>query len=127
MKKKVSLSVTGRRITLAEGIRQSTGDIIIFVHTDTILPKGWDIAIRNALADNQVIGGGFSHTLDNKNGYLRFLTHSPTLRIQLFHELWGEQAIFVRSRFVKQHISKIEILPIMEDVQLAKLMNKNSK
>jgi hypothetical protein len=125
--KKVTTSVRGRGMALAEGIRQSTGDSIIFVHADTILPKGWDIAIRNALIDPQVIGGGFSLTFDKKSEYLHFLTLRHTLRIYLFRELWGDQAIFVRSNFLKQHISEIEKLPIMEDVQLSKLMNKNGK
>jgi glycosyltransferase involved in cell wall biosynthesis len=127
MKKKVTISVRGRGMALAEGIRQSIGDIIIFVHADTILPEGWDIAIRNALTDNQVIGGGFSLTFDNENEYLHFLTLRQRLRIYLFRELWGDQGIFVRSQFVKQHISNIDILPIMEDVQLSKLMSENGK
>jgi hypothetical protein len=125
--KKVTISGRGRGIALAEGIRQSIGDIIIFVHADTILPIGWDLAIRNALTDTQVIGGGFSLTFDIENNYLHFLTLRQQLRIYLFHELWGDQAIFVRSHFVKQQISKIAILPIMEDVQLSKLMSKNGK
>ena len=125
--KRVTPSERGRGMALAEGIRHSTGESIIFVHTDTLLPKGWDTAIRNALADNKVIGGGFSLDFDKKSEYLHFLTLRHTLRIYLFHELWGDQAIFVRSPFVKQHISKIEALPIMEDVQLSKLMNKNGK
>jgi glycosyltransferase involved in cell wall biosynthesis len=124
--KRVNISKRGRGIALAEGIRQSTGDIIIFVHADTLLPYGWDIAIRNALTDKHVIGGGFSHIFDSENGYLRFLTRRPSLRLNLYREIWGEQAMFVRSQFIKQNISKIE-LPIMEDVQLSKLMNKNGK
>jgi glycosyltransferase involved in cell wall biosynthesis len=124
--KRVNISKRGRGIALAEGIRQSTGDIIIFVHADTLLPYGWDIAIRNALTDKQVIGGGFSHTFDSENGYLQFLARRPQPRLNLFREIWGEQAMFVRSQFIKQNISKIE-LPIMEDVQLSKLMNKNGK
>jgi len=124
--KRVNISKRGRGIALAEGIRQSTGDIIIFVHADTLLPYGWDIAIRNTLTDKQVIGGGFSHIFDSENGYLRFLTRRPSLRLNLYREIWGEQAMFVRSQFIKQNISKIE-LPIMEDVQLSKLMNKNGK
>lgn len=125
--KKVTISVRGRGMALAEGIRQSIGDIIIFVHADTILPEGWDVVIRNALTDKQVIGGGFSLTFDIKNEYLHFLTLRQRLRIYLFRELWGDQAIFVRSQFVKQYISEIEVLPIMEDVQLSKLMSKNGK
>ena len=83
--KRITPSERERGMALAEGIRHSTGDSIIFVHADTLLPEGWDKAIRKAFTDKQVIGGGFSHTFDNKNGYLRFLTHSPTLRIQRFH------------------------------------------
>jgi len=123
---RVNIAKRGRGSALAEGIRQSTGDIIIFVHADTLLPKDWDIAIRNALADQQVIGGGFSHIFDSQNGYLHLITDPPSLRLNVFHEIWGEQAMFVRSPFIKQHISEID-LPIMEDVQLSKLMNKNGE
>lgn len=122
----VWLDKRGRGIALAEGVRHASGDIIIFVHADTLLPKNWDTAIRIALKDEQVIGGGFSHTFDSENGYLNLLTALPSLRSDVFHELWGEQAMFVRAPFVKRHISEIE-LPIMEDVQLSKIMNKNGK
>jgi len=119
-------SKTGRGQALAEGAKEATGDIIIFVHADTILPKNWDRTVIEALADETVIGGGFSLAMDETNAYLKFLIALSDFLFHFVHELWGDRALFVRSSFVKQHIAEIEI-PMMEDVRLTAMMKKKGR
>jgi hypothetical protein len=119
-------SKEGRGHVLAEGIREATGDTIVFVHADTILPNNWDHAITEALKDEAVIGGGFSLTMDETNGYLKLLVVLSDFMFHFHRELWGDRALFVRSAFIRQHLPEFEI-PMMEDVRLTALMKEHGK
>ena len=57
--KVIKIETKGRGFMFKEGVLRSSGDIILFLHSDTILPKGWDTSIRKSLKDETVIGGGF--------------------------------------------------------------------
>jgi hypothetical protein len=116
----------GRGNVLAQGARNASGDIIIFVHADTILPKNWDCAVIQALANEKVIGGGFSLVMDEASAYLKFLIALSDFLFHFTHELWGDRALFVRSSFVKQHVADLEI-PMNEDIRLTAMMKKNGR
>jgi glycosyltransferase involved in cell wall biosynthesis len=116
----------GRGYNFAEGVRNATGDIIVFLHSDTLLPENWDKAIKRALLQDDVIGGAFSLAFDNKSKYMKFSVFLTDL-IHLFSgELWGDRALFVRSKLLKNNLAIIEV-PIMEDVRLSRWMNKLGK
>ena len=116
----------GRGFMLAEGVRNSEGEIILFLHSDTILPLGWDKKIRNLLEDKTVIGGGFLLKFDVESTYMNFFQKIFTFRSKKSKIMSGDRAIFVRSYLIKNNLSIIEI-PIMEDIELSYLMKKNGK
>jgi len=122
----VPINNKGRGYNFVEGVRRATGDIVVFLHSDTQLPLGWDIAIRKALHDNNVIGGGFSLGYDQKSKYIDFGVLVTDLLYLISGELWGDRALFVRSKLLKDNLSVMEV-PIMEDVRLSKLMNKKGR
>jgi hypothetical protein len=122
----VLITKKGRGVALAEGARQATGDIIVFLHADTILPTDWDLAIRRSLEEKNVIGGGFSLRFDEDNTYLNILIFLSNILYFCFGELWGDRALFVRTSVLKEHIEEIDQM-FMEDVQLSKLMKRNGK
>jgi glycosyltransferase involved in cell wall biosynthesis len=122
----ISVRNRGRGYNFAEGVRNTTGDILIFLHSDTRLPPKWDILIRKALLQEEVIGGAFSLEFDYKTNYLKLSYFIAKLFYLISGELWGDRAIFVRSKFLKDNLSIIEV-PIMEDVRLSRLMNKKGR
>ncbi len=124
--KLIITAMQGRGTVLSEGAKQASGDIIVFLHADTILPDGWDHAVLQAMDDQRVIGGGFSLAMDEPKAYLKFLIFLSKLLFYSFHELWGDRALFVRSSFMKQHLGEFAI-PMMEDVRLTTLMKKEGK
>jgi glycosyltransferase involved in cell wall biosynthesis len=119
-------SENGRGQVLAKGAREASGDIIVFVHADTILPEYWDRAIIEALNDRKVIGGGFSMAMNESSGYLKLLIALSKVLFYFLHELWGDRALFVRSSFMKLHIAEFAI-PMMEDVRLTAMMKKHGR
>jgi cellulose synthase/poly-beta-1,6-N-acetylglucosamine synthase-like glycosyltransferase len=116
----------GRGFMFAEGVRHSNGEIILFLHSDTILPIGWDKQIRILLEDKTVIGGGFLLKFDIENSYLNFFLKIFTFRSKKSKILSGDRAIFIRSFLIKNNLKTIEI-PIMEDIELSYLMKKKGK
>jgi hypothetical protein len=119
-------SLQGRGQVLAEGAKHASGDVIVFLHADTILPVLWDSAIITSLHDQQVLGGGFSLAMDETKAYLKFLIALSKILFYCFRELWGDRALFVRSSFIKQHLPEFAI-PMMEDVRLTMMMKKQGR
>ena len=56
---KVIIGPKGRYLQLNRGAKQASGDILLFLHADTILPKGAIIRIIYRLKNPNIIGGGF--------------------------------------------------------------------
>lgn len=111
----IGIENTGRGKALVTGVQHATGDVILIVHADTLLPSGWDNAIRTALQDEQIIGGGFHISFNVPNLYMKLIAVLPNLRYYAGGELWGDRAMFVRAAFVRQHLASLN-LPIMEDI-----------
>lgn len=116
----------GRGFAFTQGIQQSKGEIIIFLHADTILPTEWDKLVLNALANKNIVGGAFSLSFDTPHIYLKFLVFLSDIFFKLTWELWGDRAIFTRSEILKDHRQLLNV-PMMEDVKLSGLMKKRGK
>lgn len=120
----VKIENKGRGFIFIEGIRNSKGKIILFLHSDTILPDSWDKSIRKSFENEKVVGGGFKLKFDVNNAYLNFAIKLLTFRATPLKILSGDRGLFVRSSLIKDNISLLEV-PIMEDMELSNLMRKN--
>jgi len=116
----------GRGYAFTDGIKEANGEIVVLLHSDTILPVNWAEAIRTALEDPRVVGGAFSRSFDEESGYLWFLTHLGDLFTWLIGDIWGDRAMFVRAEVLRRCLPELEI-PIMEDVRLSKCMRGSGK
>lgn len=116
----------GRGYMLEEGARQAKGEIILFLHSDTILPRNWDIIIHRVMKNKRVIGGGFSLQFDINSLYLTFMLNIITIFVHLTKALSGDRAMFVRFKPLQKDLSILEV-PIMEDAELSNWMKKQGK
>ena len=113
----------GRGFAFLEGIANITGTTTMLLHSDTIPPLGWDKAILTAMEDPQVVGGGFSMRYDTTKPYLELGTWMINQWIRISGELYGDRAMFIRSRILKRCLSVLEV-PLFEDVRLSHCMRK---
>lgn len=120
----VKIENKGRGFMFLEGIQHSKGDILLFLHSDTILPESWDKSIRKSLENKKVVGGGFKLKFDVNNVYLNFAIKLLTFKAIPLKILSGDRALFVRSSLIKDNLSLFKV-PIMEDMELSYLMRKN--
>ena len=109
----------GRGTQMDAGAASASGDTLLFLHGDTLLPLNWQSAVEGALSDPKISGGGFSLKINGVGASLRIIELGAALRSGALNIIYGDQAIFVKKeRF--QKIGGFRGLPLMEDVDLVK-------
>ncbi len=113
-------SPPGRAAQMNIGAAAATGEILVFLHADTLLPPGFDALIRAALQPSQQtmpIAGAFALQIDAPMTRLRWVERGVNWRSRWLQMPYGDQAIFLRAE-VFQKIGSFPDLPIMEDFAL---------
>jgi rSAM/selenodomain-associated transferase 2 len=95
------------------GASITTGDVLLFLHADTILPEGASGAIAAAL--RSASAGAFRIRFDQPRPVLELLAN---VRSHLFKVVYGDQALFV-ARAAFDRAGGFRPIPIMEDRDLA--------
>ena len=116
----------GRGFALYEGYKYARGEIVLFLHDDTLLPVYWDSSIINLLSNPTTVGGAFSLQFNRHNRWLHNLLKLADLWYKLTGEFWGDRAIFIRSKLLANHTDILNV-PIMEDVRLSRFMKSKGK
>lgn len=105
----------GRASQMNTGARHATGDWLLFLHADTLLPEG-ALARLNALeTDATVQAGGFLHQFSGTDWRLRALSYFNNVRCRWSKIIYGDQALFVR-RTLFERLGGFPNEPILEDV-----------
>src|SRR5260370_32675127 len=108
----------GRGGQLNAGAAASSGDVLLFLHADCVLPSGALSGISDALEDSRVAGGCFLVRFGGPRlTSLRLVQGGINLRTQLARSATGDQGIFVR-RSVFEAVRGFADWPLFEDVDL---------
>lgn len=108
---------TTRGAGLNVAAAQATGDILLFLHADTLLPPDAEAVIVETLRDPAVIGGAFRLRLDDPRFRARLVAGSVSLRSRLLNTFFGDQAMFVR-RDVFLRVGGFREWSVMEDLEI---------
>jgi len=114
---KVIKTGRGRGLQLNAGGLAATGEILLFLHADTVLEKGWSTAVIRALKDHSVAAGAFTFAIDNRERKYRVVEKWVHLRSSLFKLPYGDQGLFIR-RSVFGTLGGYQNIPLMEDIDL---------
>ena len=121
------LSTAARRATqMNAGAIAATGDILLFLHADTHLPRGYDSAARQALAKPSSVGGAFELKIDARRLCLRLVEIGVNWRSHFFQMPYGDQAIFLLSATFDK-IGGFPDLPLMEDFEFVRRLKKQGR
>jgi rSAM/selenodomain-associated transferase 2 len=118
-------SARGRALQMNAGARAAHGEVLVFLHADTILPGEADVAIA------RVIGGGahwgrFDVSIAGPDPLLAVVAAMMNARSRLTGIATGDQAIFVRrDDFVAA--GAFREIPLMEDIALSKRLKRISR
>jgi hypothetical protein len=105
------------------GAETAQGDVLIFLHADTKLPKEAFVKISGALLDNTFVGGAFSLGMDTDRIILKFIAWTANVRVWFTRVPFGDHAIFLRREYF-QEIGGYKDIPLMEDVELMERIRK---
>jgi len=111
------LAEPGRARQMNYGASQAHGEILLFLHADTLLPQQALTRIAVALADTRIAAGAFDLGFDTKRRIFRLTEKYAALRTRLTRVPFGDQAIFVRKTYFNE-IGGYAKIPLMEDVEL---------
>ena len=107
----------GRSRQMNAGAAQARGDLLLFLHADTLLPPDGLAAIRTVLADPACPGGVFRLAFDQATPLLRF--YAWCSHVQLPALCFGDRGCFVR-RSVFEESGGYPDVPIFEDLELVR-------
>ncbi len=113
----------GRACQMNAGALRATGEVLLFLHADTVLPADAAIQIRQAMARKGTVCGAFRLGITGNGPGLRCIEALANLRSRVFGMPFGDQAIFVRSDAFRE-IGGYGDLPIMEDFDLVRRLKK---
>lgn len=115
-----------RPAQMNKGAQTSTGDILLFMHADSVLePACIDEALL-ILKNEKVSMGAFSLKYDNEKTRYRVLEFGVRLRNRVFNLPYGDQCYFLR-RDDFFSAGGFDELPILEDVRFVKKLKKKGK
>jgi len=112
----------GRGNQLAAGATVATGDVILMLHADTLLPENAFHSIKTSI-EQGAVWGAFRLGIDAPSLSYRLIERFVDLRCKLFALPYGDQAIFV-TRSALTSIGGIPEIPLMEDVELSLRLHK---
>ena len=119
---RVLLSRQGRGMQMHAGALEATGDVLWFVHADTIPPAHCLDEIRQSLDNPFVVGGNFGLLFDGPSRAARQLTAIyPALRVMGL--CYGDSGIFIRQATYRA-IGGFRPLALFEDLDLLRRMRR---
>ena len=110
-------SPKGRARQMNAGASHAGGEILLFLHADTLLPPDALLLVAAAMADRGAVGGAFDLAFASPRPAFKVIAAVASCRSRLTRIPFGDQAIFLR-RDCFQRIGGYREIPIMEEVEL---------
>jgi rSAM/selenodomain-associated transferase 2 len=113
----------GRGGQLDRGAELAARETLLFLHADTLLPADFAAQIQAVLALPHTAAGAFRLRIDAQGTGYRCIEWGANLRSRLLGMPYGDQAIFVRTRVLRQ-AGGVPRQPILEDVALIRRLKR---
>jgi rSAM/selenodomain-associated transferase 2 len=116
------LSERGRGIQLNHGARAATGDALLFLHADTMIPENSIALIEDAMKSEEIVGGNFRMVFDGQAISSRLFSRIYNAR-RWFGLYYGDSAIWARHDVFNQAGRFIDS-PLMEDYDFCRKLER---
>ncbi len=113
----------GRARQMNSGAAASRGDVLLFLHADSLLPPGGLRQIRHAVARGAE-GGAFRLVFDRHTPLLRF--YSFCTRFHVPRLCFGDRGLFVR-RDVFEELGAYPETPLFEDLEMVRMLHQRGR
>lgn len=115
---RVLASQKGRARQMNLGAAQATGDVLLFLHADTLLPEDALTTLRQSMQKTAAVWGRFDVLIDGAHPMLRVIATLMNHRSRWTGIATGDQAIFV-TRKAFNAVGGYPDQPLMEDIELS--------
>jgi rSAM/selenodomain-associated transferase 2 len=115
----------GRAAQMNAGAAVATGDALLFLHADTLLPEGGLAAMSRALESGEK-AGAFELDMETDNRLLRWFILGARRRNRMTRTPYGDQAHFFRRDFFTE-LGGYPEQPIMEDVAMMRAIKRRGE
>jgi len=115
---RVYVAAKGRAQQMNFGAAKATGDVLLFLHADSVLPADGLVAISGALGSGAA-WGRFDVRITGKARVLKLIALAMNARSRLTGIATGDQGIFVR-RELFEDVGGFPAIALMEDVAICK-------
>ena len=116
-------ALPGRARQMNEGAKASRGEILLFLHADTQLPRDAKTLIDTTLADRRMVGGRFDVQFDRPSMWGTIISRMMNWRSRLSGLATGDQALFVR-RPIFEQMGGFADMPLMEDIDFSRRLKR---
>lgn len=113
----------GRGGQLNSGVQATQGDILLFLHADTLPDKEGLSELLTVMQNEQIVGGAFRMRFDDPRPIYQRIGKNVTQRSLRTKSYTGDQAIFTR-RSTFEQLGGHRDWPFMEDVDYSERMGK---
>lgn len=122
-----------RAEALNRGAAAAAAPVLVFLHADSTLPRGFARPLRAALARPEIVGGAFDFKFGSHPRHrglnawsLRLVQCANRCRFRWTHNFYGDQAIFAR-REVFDAIGGFPLAPLMEDIRFSRALKRRGR
>jgi rSAM/selenodomain-associated transferase 2 len=119
-------SPRGRARQMNRGAEKASGEILLFLHADTLLPPRAFHEIRRILDDSRFTAGAFRLSFDNRSFPFRLIEWTTGIRNRITRIPYGDQAYFIR-KINFENIGRFPDIPLMEDLEFMRRIKKAGK
>ena len=123
---RLTTSSRGRAKQMNAGAKQARGELLVFLHADTVLPWETLQALLQAFPAAGAGWGRFDLRLSGGRFMFRLIERLINLRTRLSGIATGDQAIFVR-RDLFEGVGGYPPIPLMEDIALCRMLKRHGR
>lgn len=123
---KVVFSKRGRAFQMNEGARAAKGDILWFLHSDSIINDKAIYHIEKSMKEGNIAGGFPIYFYDYNSLFMKYISKTSNMRAGMFNIYYGDQGIFVR-KDIFMSIGGYPEIEIMEDIEFSLKLKKLGK
>ena len=117
----------GRGQQLAAGAARASGDVLLFLHADTLLPPEARGSLERVLQDPRVSGGNFFLRFEPREAPVgRLFTWLYDVRCRVLRIYYGDSPLFVRSE-VYWRLGGFPAQPLFEDWAFIRRLERSER
>ncbi len=119
-------SAAGRGTQQNTGAKAAAGDILLFLHCDTRLPRSFAANVQVILQQKGVAAGAFKLAINAQGSGYRFIEYIANLRSRALQLPYGDQALFMK-RETYFAADGFPDQPILEDIAILSRVKQHGR